>query len=377
MVSSEQYWRDLGTTSAVVAMFLYEGFAYNVVFLRRILPAVGKEQLVLPFSICFNVAFGMAVWSYVRARASDPGKVPQAWQEFVSSVGDQLPIAPPRLEWQPGKATYCNLCGVPRPERAHHCRVCGFCILRMDHHCPWLGNCVGFKNHKFFLLAVAYSVLSSAIALGTTFPEFIFCCRHVVRWQEESTKFRYQLYYADLWILVIFSTLALLLAPVLGAMFAAHFGLIRSNKTSIEGHFEKAPNPFDQGSTTANVAQIFGEFGIDWAVPIQPLRPLSDGLSYERTDEIAPMLSERLLDRDVPPEIVWRSRYKVPPLPYEPESELQDVAIETFSLKSWWGDSSRYACADKRCLMKSRGAPEQPPCVTCSRSTLNKRVVSL
>lgn len=127
-------------------VFLYEGLAFNMVYLGRILPALGKDVMVIPFMVLFNVTWCLAVWSYVVAHVYDPGVVPKQWHEFVSQVGDSLVVVPARLEFQPGKATMCRKCGVPRPERAHHCHVCGVCVLRMDHHCPWIRNCVGFRT---------------------------------------------------------------------------------------------------------------------------------------------------------------------------------------------------------------------------------------
>jgi hypothetical protein len=164
-----------------LVVFCYEGFVYNVIFLWRILPAVSKGHLVLPFFFMFNSAWGLAIISYCRARWGDPGTVPVHWYDFVRSVGEALPIVPARHAWQPGRATLCEKCGMPRPERAHHCLTCDMCVLRMDHHCPWINNCVGFGNHKFFLLLGVYGWLSSLVALATCLPELLYCGEAVAR----------------------------------------------------------------------------------------------------------------------------------------------------------------------------------------------------
>jgi len=60
-------------------------------------------------------------------------------------------------------------------------------------------------------------------------------------------------------------------------MLEQHAHLATMNATTIEGHYDNMPNPFDMGSTVPNREQIFGIFGIDWFLPILPARPLSDG----------------------------------------------------------------------------------------------------
>jgi hypothetical protein len=36
----------------------------------------------------------------------------------------------------------------------------------MDAHCPWINNCVGVSNHKFYLLFLLYTLISSVIVIG-------------------------------------------------------------------------------------------------------------------------------------------------------------------------------------------------------------------
>lgn len=412
------------TMSVSISVFLYEGFAYNIIFLGRILPAVGKQAFVLPFAVIFNLIWGLAIWSYARAHLADPGIVPDRWREFVGAIGDTLPIAPARPEWQPGKATYCKKCDLPRPERAHHCLLCEVCVLRMDHHCPWINNCVGHRNHKFFLLLGMYACLASFLALATSLPELVHCAGALTRledgfvWepgaaasfkrfegfissgenileetmtvQEAKTRcselptckgFTYEgapgkmdddervhAYFKnkwDLWgtgwtsyertseqaaarlevtdilVFMIFGILALFVAVLLTPMLATHLPLATQNLTTIEDNYENMPNPFDQGSTAANLAQVFGAYGPDWPVPVYPWRPLSDGISFARSDErLGPDgLPERAEgEEEMDTERLWKLRYRV----RTPVAKMQEAAGDVVengplsSLARWW-----------------------------------------
>eukprot|EP00405_Crypthecodinium_cohnii_P036557 CAMPEP_0206537220 /NCGR_PEP_ID=MMETSP0325_2-20121206/7200_1 /ASSEMBLY_ACC=CAM_ASM_000347 /TAXON_ID=2866 /ORGANISM="Crypthecodinium cohnii, Strain Seligo" /LENGTH=153 /DNA_ID=CAMNT_0054034551 /DNA_START=900 /DNA_END=1361 /DNA_ORIENTATION=- len=46
-------------------------------------------------------------------------------------------------------------------------------------------------------------------------------------------------------------------------------------------------NPFEQGGLLKNLAQIFGVKGPDWAVPIRPLQPISDGVAFRYWNEVS------------------------------------------------------------------------------------------
>eukprot|EP00418_Pyrodinium_bahamense_P077776 CAMPEP_0179068440 /NCGR_PEP_ID=MMETSP0796-20121207/30003_1 /TAXON_ID=73915 /ORGANISM="Pyrodinium bahamense, Strain pbaha01" /LENGTH=392 /DNA_ID=CAMNT_0020765495 /DNA_START=1 /DNA_END=1179 /DNA_ORIENTATION=+ len=329
-----------------VSVLIYECIAYNAVFLQRVLPAVGKSMFVMPFLVVFNFFWGLAMWSYIRAHCTDPGSVPKRWQEFVLSVGDALPIAPARSEWQPGKATYCQKCRVPRPERAHHCVICGMCVLRMDHHCPWINNCVGFHNHKFFLLVGIYCCIASLLALVTTFPELILCAAIILHLDGFLSSEARDVMMVDVVVLLVFGFLALLFFTLLTPMIASHMPLARRNLTTIENNYDNMPNPFDHGSTFANLAQVFGAFGLDWFFPVSPWRPLCDGVSFPRVDESlgpdgVPDLPDSLVgDEDEPEtEKVWRLRYNVR-LNTTPTTEKKPISGPLPFFTRWWSGST-------------------------------------
>lgn len=319
--------------SCALGILLYEGAAYNLIYLRKILPAVGKEQLVLPFFIIFNLVYGLALWSYFKAHCSDPGLVPDRWKDFVEYVGTALPIAPARLEWQPGKATYCKKCSIARPERAHHCNVCGVCVLRMDHHCPWINNCVGFLNHKFFLLLVSYALLATLVALVTSLPELLYCTGALLKLQDSVFWQMPELQISEILIFLVFGALDLAFLVILAPMFAQHFHLATLNATTIEGHYDNMPNPFDMGATRQNLEQIFGALGPDWFFPVMPSRPLSDGVTFPRNYETlgADGLPQGIAREYGQPwamqEKLWRVRYQVRPTPPAQES-TQDSSLE-------------------------------------------------
>lgn len=266
-----------------IAVYLYEAFVYNAIFLGRVLPALGRGSLALPFSIAFNLLWCLAFWSHVQAHNTDPGSVPKQWQEFVQGLGAEIPIAPSRQEFQPGKATFCKRCNVARPERAHHCQFCGTCVLRYDHHCPWISNCVGLRSHKFFLLTVLYSCIASLTALATALPELIYCAQVVVSLRRGADLAG--LAPPTIVAFLIFGLVSLVATVLLTMLLTTYLPFAAKNLTTVEEAYTNMANPFDLGSVYANLEQIFGIFGPDWFFPVKPFRPQTDGVFFPRAVE--------------------------------------------------------------------------------------------
>mmetsp|Transcript_12834 Transcript_12834/g.40492 ORF Transcript_12834/g.40492 Transcript_12834/m.40492 type:complete len:385 (+) Transcript_12834:121-1275(+) len=275
-----------------ISVHLYEAFVYNVIFLGQVLPALGRESLTVPFRAIFNLVWGLALWSHLQAHFTDPGIVPQQWQEFVHNLGAAIPIAPSRQEFQPGKATFCKSCRRSRPERAHHCQFCGACVLRYDHHCPWISNCVGSNNHKYFLLSVLYGCLASLVALATALPELAYCVRALAA-SGGGTDELAPLALPAVIAFLGFGLVALLVAILLTMLLTTYLPFAAQNLTTVEEAYTNMANPFDLGGARANLEQIFGSLGPDWLLPVKPFRPQTDGVFFPRAVErIGPGLLE-------------------------------------------------------------------------------------
>ncbi|CAK9111776.1 Palmitoyltransferase ZDHHC15 (Acyltransferase ZDHHC15) (Zinc finger DHHC domain-containing protein 15) (DHHC-15) [Durusdinium trenchii] len=318
------------TMSVTLGVFIYEGTAYNLMFLGRVLPSVGKADFVPFFFLLFNAIWGMALVAYIRSFATGPGKVPFSWHEFVREVGPALPVVPSTARWAPGKATFCRKCSIPRPERAHHCNVSGFCVLRMDHYCPWINNCVGLGNYKFFLQLVIYGSFASFVGIATSLPEFVLCVGKICGFESDAWKEDLQI--TDMVAFLMFEGLAIFLCVLLVPMLCTHVPLACNNMTAIEGNYSNMSNPYDLGSKMANLEQILGSFGPDWFFPVKPFDPKGDGVSFPRWDEPMgpdqrPLADEEVLQGDQ----LWRVRYQVraPVRPNPQEQEFDPLRTLT------------------------------------------------
>jgi palmitoyltransferase len=335
----------LAASTFTVAVFLFTCFAYNFVFLWRILPARGKDEWVLPLMLIYNLLWMLSFWSYVKAYLTEPGVMPERWREFVATMGESLDVVAPKMMppgWQPGKATLCRKCLFPRPERAHHCQICGFCVLRYDHHCPWINNCVGFQNHKYFLLLGVYSFLGSVFTFTSSLPELVECVWSLMATPWDGQYWR-ELRLADAVVFLISCALTCIVLVFLTTLLSVHIPLAMRNLTTVEENYDNIPNPFDQGGKAENLAQIFGAYGWDWFFPIAPRRALSDGVLFSRSDDFRnsdglPDAMGDMTEAEV--EHLWRLRYQVAgPLPKEHASTWTNDGPFA-SLARWWTGSS-------------------------------------
>lgn len=185
-----------------------------------------------------------------------------------------------------GAARVCKWCAVPKPDRAHHCRVCRSCVLRMDHHCPWLANCVGWGNHKYFMLLLFYGTLT-CLFVGVTMMESVI---KVVG--EPKAAF------ADLFALLLGSTLDFLLFVVLLLFGCFHLYLLTKGMTTIEfcekrlkrSDVQPPPDMWNLG-VWRNFNEAFGYNPFLWLIPVDNRRgdgkhflPSQPGLSTYRED---------------------------------------------------------------------------------------------
>jgi hypothetical protein len=215
---------------------------------------------VVWISTIFHILFFLFLVSFFRAIFTHPGSIPKTkkWrrgkfddihvndQHFLRILVERgvMPLNDPEgmrklrayLRRHPlverkknlnGKygVRFCRRCKLYKPDRTHHCSVCHQCILRMDHHCPWIANCVGYHNHKFFLLAIFYAIMSVDFLMLAMIPRFLKVFEPITDTEYYFTK--------DALVLVLYLA-CLALSIVLSIFFGFHMMLVFNSMTTIE-----------------------------------------------------------------------------------------------------------------------------------------------
>ena len=206
------------------------------------------------YSLCFIPPLFLAIWSYFRTVFA------YVW-------------LPPNIEDYTEFKT-CTKCGHQKPERCHHCSLCNACVLKMDHHCPWLGTCVGFKNHKFFILFLFWSMIGTICMI--VFPVIILAVHFFI---DQIFSLFDIIHFIQAFIGFSFLWASLL-------MLHMHIQLAMTNSTTLEqendGCFisekKRTRNLYDLGNKR-NLQLMFGDSIFKAFIPIYTTQ--GDGMHWE------------------------------------------------------------------------------------------------
>jgi hypothetical protein len=196
-----------------VAVFVGIMYLLASRFLRAVLGHAGES---LSATWCLQMGVGgwlltNVVGNYLRCIFTPPGVVPRP-----------APSAAPPTAAMRRHPRYCTECCVVPPLRASHCHFCDVCVLRMDHHCPWVLGCVGYFNHPYFVLYLAYCLLGTG---------FLAAAGHSAAVDGEYVSRLPPEHQAEPQVVVTVSVVAGLLVLAFGGF---HFYLASTDQTSVE-----------------------------------------------------------------------------------------------------------------------------------------------
>eukprot|EP01103_Thecamoeba_quadrilineata_P019552 TRINITY_DN796_c0_g1_i1.p1 TRINITY_DN796_c0_g1~~TRINITY_DN796_c0_g1_i1.p1 ORF type:complete len:288 (-),score=-0.97 TRINITY_DN796_c0_g1_i1:96-959(-) len=237
--------------------YIYFAFVFSIWSIETHLNTCQEIERIIGL-VFFHIFMILALVSYIRTVFTDPGRVPPSYSPDIE-LG------------RPSEYKTCRKCQALKPPRAHHCSTCGRCVLRMDHHCPWVNNCVGWRNHKFFVLFLIWTAMTSCVVFGFT----------LLRLSEVGFH----------WVIDINFLITVLVSGTFGVALLLfsfqHLWLVRNNFTTLEVISasdccsicsETVRSPYNMGHQR-NFSQIFGERPLLWLFPI--LTVSGDGVHWE------------------------------------------------------------------------------------------------
>jgi len=145
----------------------------------------------------YYLMFVMSLAHHFRAQFTDPGVVPPDacplpdYFERVLLPRYGSSITAKELA-EKEKGLSCRVCGrcngnssssgqggsseSPfKPPRAHHDSITGRCVVKFDHYCPWVCNAVGYRNHKFFLMFIFWTMGCGLLSGGGVIGGVVRC----------------------------------------------------------------------------------------------------------------------------------------------------------------------------------------------------------
>jgi len=283
-------WARIGRWLPVLFVTGLIAWCYLVFMLDILIPLLdspdkAQHDYGTGCTIAFNIIFALAMISFLRAVFTDPGYIPDSWSVHPDDLesGERTRLMPAVLQTQEkkhdGTVRICRKSKPPmyKPDRAHYCRVMQRCVLKMDHFCPWLNNCIGFYNHKFFVLFVAYMALITVFMVVVMTPVFV----NIVSNMEQITlDLKDQEFHVSLTYLML-----CLLSVGLSAFFIFHAYLVLFNYTTIEFLEKRGCQPppdhvnrYHLGPV-GNVCSVFGSNPLTWWLPVR-WTVEGDGLSF-------------------------------------------------------------------------------------------------
>lgn len=142
-----------GLVSVLIVYLSYSVFIYLGIF--------KGIYLFYPSPIVFSSVFAsfglLSVTCHLFAMLSNPGYVDSLTQSAL--LGE----------------SFCQVCQINRMPRTHHCNKCKKCVINMDHHCKWINNCVGFRNQKYFILFLVYTLIITTWYCSVVVCRLVFC----------------------------------------------------------------------------------------------------------------------------------------------------------------------------------------------------------